>query len=253
MKQVSLVLSGGGIKGVAHLGLLAALQDYNITVSAISGTSAGALVGALYASGKSVDTILEFFKSYTIFQPFNFSLKKPGVFKSSRYKNILAANLPETFEELNIPLFICASNLNTGLPEYFSKGELILPTLASCAVPLLFTPVEYNGQSYTDGGVTDNFPVDPLMLNDNRQIWGSYVVKPYPSDDNAAFSSYTKLTIRTNGMVMFEGNKHKFVAMEQSFMPNMTKVSAFDTKQVDQAFNIGYAYARHKIEELDFS
>lgn len=252
MKEVSLVLSGGGIKGVAHVGLLAALQDHNIHVSAISGCSAGALVGALFASGKSIDNILDFFKSYSIFQPFNFSLTKPGVFKSGRYKNIIAAHISDTFEDLNIPLFVTASNLNTGLPEYFSKGELILPVLASCAIPLLFTPVIIDDQNYTDGGVTDNFPVDPLMLNYEGNIWGSYVVKPYSSDDDETFNSYMKVTVRTNGMVMFEGNKHKFVALEEVFLPNMIKVSAFDTKQVDKAFNIGYAYAKNMLEKLGY-
>lgn len=252
MKEISLVLSGGGIKGIAHLGLLAALQDHNIAVSAISGSSSGALVGALYASGASIDSILEFFNSYSIFQPFNFSLNKPGVFNTNRYKNILIANLPETFEDLKIPLYVCSSDLNSGLPVYFSEGDLILPVLSSCAVPLLFTPVEISGSKYTDGGVTDNFPIDPLMLSYEGNIWGSYVVKPYPSIDDKAFNSYMKLTVRTNGMVMYEGNKQKFVATEQMFLPNMTKVQAFNTKHVDQAFNIGYANAKNSLEKLGY-
>lgn len=252
MKEISLVLSGGGIKGLAHVGLLAALQDHGIKVNAISGTSAGALVGALYGSGMTIDMILDFFKSYTIFQPFNFSLKKPGIFSTNRYKNILKATLKETFEELSIPLYVCSSDLRSGESTYFSKGELVLPVLASCAVPLLFSPVQIGDQMYTDGGVTDNFPIDPLLINSDANIWGSYVVKPFAIDDDDAYNSYFKLTVRNNNMLMYHGCKHKFVATEQLFMPNMLRIPAFNTKYVDKAFNIGYANAKSTLEKLGY-
>jgi len=252
MKEISLVLSGGGIKGLAHVGLLAALQDHGIKVKAISGTSAGALVGALYGSGMTIDMILDFFKSYTIFQPFNFSLKKPGIFSTNRYRNILKATLKETFEELSIPLYVCASDLMSGESTYFDKGELVLPVLASCAVPLLFSPVQIGERMYTDGGVTDNFPIDPLMLNADGNIWGSYVVKPFPIEDEEAYNGYFKLTVRNNNMLMYQGSKQKFVATEHVFMPNMLKIPSFSTKSVDQAFNIGYAYAKSSLEKLGY-
>ncbi len=252
MKEISLVLSGGGIKGLAHVGLLAALQDHGIRVTSISGTSAGALVGALYGSGMTIDMILEFFKSYSIFQPFNFSLKKPGIFSTDRYKNILKATLKETFEELSISLYVCASDLMSGDPRYFDKGELVLPVLASCAVPLLFTPVQIGDRMYTDGGVSDNFPIDPLMINAEGSIWGSYVVKPFATEDSTAYNGYLKLTIRNNNMVMYHGNKQKFVATEHVFLPNMMKIPTFNIKSVDQAFNIGYAYAKSTLEKMGY-
>lgn len=252
MKEITLVLSGGGIKGLAHVGLLAALQDHGIKVKAISGTSAGALVGALYGSGMTIDMIVDFFKSYTLFQPFNFSLKKPGIFSTDRYRNILKANLKETFEDLSIPLYVCASDLMSGEPKYFNKGELVLPVLASCAVPLLFSPVEIGERMYTDGGVIDNFPIDPLLINSDSNIWGSYVVKPFAIEDEEAYNGYFKLTVRNNNMVMYHGNKHKFVAAEHVFMPNMLKIPAFNTKYVDKAFNIGYANAKNSLEKFGY-
>ena len=247
--KVVIALSGGGIKCVAHIGLLAALRDHNIEVAAISGTSAGALVGAMHASGLSIQEMLTFFNSYSIFQPFNFTFTKPGLFDSIRYKGILESVLSPSFEELKIPLYVCISNLIEGNAEYVSKGELVMPVLASCAIPILFSPVKIGDNIYTDGGVCDNFPIDPLLMYENLPMWGSYVLKPFKTEA-AEVKSSMKIILRSNHMLMYEANRHKFSATQYNFMPNMNKVNAYNSKHVDLAFNIGYANAKNELEKL---
>jgi NTE family protein len=250
MKEVSLVLSGGSVKGVAHIGLLAAMRDHGVTVKSISGTSAGALVGALYANGLTIEDMLEFFKSSSLFNVFNVAIWKPGVFDTSKYHKVIEKVLPQSFEALKIPLYISAVNLNTAEVKYFSEGPLIRPLLASCAVPFLFSPIKIEDNLYVDGGVGDNFPIDPLLIYDHGLIWGSYINKPFP-ESNDELNSTFKATVRTSSLLMFHGNKAKFIATDYMFMPNMSKVNAFDTSHVDKAFHIGYAYAKNELEKME--
>ncbi len=142
---VNLVLSGGAERGVAHIALLEKLEELGIKIKAISGASAGSLVGVLYASGKTPKEILEFFKSTEIFQFSWISLAKPGIFNIEKYATLLEPHIKSTFEELQIPLTVATTNLNKGVTEYFDKGDLLKPILASCAVPGLFNPLEMNG------------------------------------------------------------------------------------------------------------
>ncbi len=249
MTEVSLVLSGGGIRGVAHIGLLAAMQDHGINVNAISGSSAGALVGALYSSGLSVNEMLDFFRNSTLFNVLNLAVTKPGILDSARYRKLMGSVVKAEFGSLNIPLTICTTNLQTGEPVYFDKGDLITPLLASCAVPPLFSPVEIDGVVHSDGGIADNFPIDPLLIKEHGTIWGSYVIKPQHVDKDE-LSSMLKVSFRTSLTLMFQGNKHKFVAAKQMFFPNMHSVAPFSTSDTDKAFNIGYATAKNALEQL---
>ncbi len=249
MEAVSLVLSGGGVRGVGHLGLLAAMHDYGIEVSAISGTSAGAIVGTLFCAGYSVNEILDFFKNSTLFNVRNIAVTKTGILDSVKYRKTFSKLLPETFAELAIPMTICASNLQSGEPVYFDKGDLITPLLASCAVPPLFSPVSIDGDIYSDGGITDNFPIDPLLINAEGAIWGSYVVTPYHVEQDQINNSF-KLALRTSILSMYHEAKHKFVAAKHVFRPNLTSIAPFNTADTDKAFNISYAAARLALEEM---
>lgn len=162
--ETGLILSGGGVKGFAHAGILKALEEAGIYPDAISGVSAGAIVGALYADGHSPDEMLELFSTdKSFFNYAKFSVPRKGLFHTSGLKASLDKNLSaKKFKDLKIPLHVAATDLSEGVTRYFNTGQILEKVLASAAIPVLFEPVEIAGRLYVDGGVMDNFPVLPL-------------------------------------------------------------------------------------------
>ena len=129
---IGLVLSGGGARGFAHLGLLQALNESGIFPDVISGTSAGAIVGSLYADGHSPREIMHILNSGSRFHYFSPTVPKGGLLQISGIIKILKENLrAKSFEDLKIPLFVTATDLNNGTVVYFSEGELLCPVIAS--------------------------------------------------------------------------------------------------------------------------
>ncbi|WP_222829366.1 patatin-like phospholipase family protein [Olleya sp. ITB9] len=173
--NIGLVLSGGGVRGAAHIGVIKALEEHNIKPTHISGTSAGAIVGALYAAGVHWSDILTFFKSVSIFKTTRYARNKPGFINSDKFYEDLEAFFPiDEFNALQKPLYITAANVIDGTLKIFKKGQLIKPIIASASFPGVFTPIEINGKFYIDGGTLNNFPVEPLQQECDKII-GVYV------------------------------------------------------------------------------
>ncbi len=161
--KIGIALSGGGIKGLCHAGVLKALEEKNIKPDIISGVSAGAVVGALYADGYTPDEIAELFEDISFRQMTNFHIPLGGLFRIDPFEEFMSRTLrSKTFEGLKIPLRIVATDLDKGQSVTFTKGNLIEPITASCSVPVLFTPKKINGVNYVDGGVLKNFPVSTI-------------------------------------------------------------------------------------------
>lgn len=170
--KTGLALSGGGIKGMCHAGALKALEEVGVKPDLISGVSAGAIVGALYADGYSPDEIGEIF-SHVEFRKMT-KLQRPnaGFFTTTPFEKYLSGKLrAKTFDELKIPMRIVATNLDSGKSEVFTEGRLIDAVMASCTVPVLFKPHIVNGVNYVDGGVFKNFPVSTIR-EDCEQVIG---------------------------------------------------------------------------------
>ena len=174
-KATGLVLSGGGARGYAHLGVLKALNEEGIIPDIISGTSAGAIAGALYADGYTPDEIFKILAKNSRLNFLKLTVPKDGLLKMTGMIRVLKDALrANTFEELKIPLVVCATNLNQAKVEYFESGELIRAIIASASIPVVFRPVEIGGVCYVDGGVMDNMPVAPIEKR-CRVLIGSYV------------------------------------------------------------------------------
>ncbi|MEO8151395.1 MAG: patatin-like phospholipase family protein [Bacteroidia bacterium] len=164
--KTGLVLSGGGARGIAHIGVLKALEELGIKPDAISGVSTGALFGALYASGLSTVELIGIAKNSHLFELKNFRFSKSWFFKSETIRKTLKRNLKhDSFEELLIPLTVAATDFLNATTTYFSKGELIKPLVASSSIPVVFQPEKINQTIFVDGGLLNNLPVEPLIGN----------------------------------------------------------------------------------------
>jgi NTE family protein len=162
--KTGIVLSGGGARGFAHIGVLKALNENDIYPDIISCVSAGSIVGSLYADGKKPDEIFKLFEELELYRLLRFYSPAFGMLKADGLKKILDKNLSvNTIEELKIPLIISATNFNKAQSEYFTKGSIIDAVLASSSIPMFLKPYMIDGQMYVDGGLMNNLPVEPLL------------------------------------------------------------------------------------------
>lgn len=174
MQRVTLVLGGGGVKGLAHIGAWKAVEEAGLAVGEIVGTSIGALVGACVAGGRGwrdlVSQAMELEKRDIVVLNrwallFN-GIRQSSVFVGERFERYIERVLPaERFDELRLPLSMNAVDLETGRTEWFGVGgqsavPLAQAVYASCAVPVFYPPAEINGRHYVDGGVGDTLPLE---------------------------------------------------------------------------------------------
>jgi NTE family protein len=158
---VGLALSGGFARGIAHIGVLRVLEEHHIPVDCISGTSVGALIGAAYASGTSLDD-MAMQAGTTRFSDFGrWTLSRMGLASNQRLEEFMTRyTRAKRFEDLKVPLAIAATDLGSGTTVHFTTGDLALAVRASCAYPGLFLPVEHRGRSLVDGFVTSTVPIE---------------------------------------------------------------------------------------------
>lgn len=160
---IGVALGGGFARGIAHIGVLRVLEENEIPVDLLAGTSVGALVGAAYAAGTSLDE-LERQGMLTHFRDFGrWTISRMGMATNERLEAFLRKfTAIRTFEELKTPFGIVATDLVTGQTVCFTKGELGPPLRASCAYPGLFIPVEHEGRILVDGFLTEHVPTESL-------------------------------------------------------------------------------------------
>ena len=157
--KVGVALGGGFARGIAHVGVLRALEDNEIPIDFIAGTSVGALIAAAYASGTSLDDMAHQ-ASLTRFRDFGrWTLSRMGMASNERLQDFLSRlATAKFFHEMRIPLAIVATDLIKGESVHFRTGEIGPALRASCAYPGLFLPVEYRGHFLVDGFLTEQVP-----------------------------------------------------------------------------------------------
>jgi NTE family protein len=247
--RTGLVLSGGGARGFAHLGVIQALNEAGIFPDVLSGTSAGALAAVLYADGYSPKEILLLMNTGSRLDYMRPTLPREGILQISGITKILKAKLrASTFEELKIPLFVAATDLNNGKSVYFSKGELIDIVIASSSIPVLFTPVKINNICYVDGGVLDNLPVAPLE-NKCRFLIGSFVNPVgYMEKVNGLISiAERSFMLRMSTEVSEKENKFNLLIAP----PELRNYSILDPEKAEELFDLGYKATKEKLKEID--
>lgn len=249
-KSIGLVLSGGGIRGMAHIGLIKAMREHGIEAEMVAGASVGALVGALYANGNSTESMLNFFRETPLFQYSFFAINKPGFIDTERYVNIFKDFFTkDTFESLEIPLFVVATDLLSGYEKVFYEGELIKPLLASAALPPVFSPVDIDGILYADGGIMNNFPKE-YVDNKTDFIIGSNVSITVPLQKKDLRNSL-QLAGRVTSLMIHASNKEKLYQCDLFIEPkDLEKIGVLDKKGIEKAYGIGYEHGSRAIEKL---
>jgi len=243
--NIGLVLSGGGARGFAHLGLIQALNDSGIFPDIISGTSAGALVGVLYADGYSPKEILNLMISVSRLDFMRPALPREGLLQIGGIIKILKSSLhAKTFEELKIPLYVAATDLNNGKAEYFSTGNLLDPVIASASIPVLFQPVMINDLYYVDGGVLDNLPLKPIE-NKCKYLIGSFVNPIGYLEKISGLISIAERTFMLSISKEIAEKAKKFDLFVAP--PELRNFKILDPEKAEVLFEIGYNATQEKL------
>lgn len=245
--KTGLALSGGGIRGLSHLGLLKALSENGISIDHISGTSAGAIVAAFYAAGLSPEQILELVLSVKPVRFIRPALTKDGFFRMEPVRELFEKHLPVKYlEELRIPVTISATRIRDAKTCYFSTGAIAPLLAAASAVPVLLMPVHIDDEAYIDGGIVNNLPVEPL--EDCDKIIGSLC---NPIDENFQVKNIRTLIERTLLIAVNTNTYSRRTKCDIIFEPEGLKpMRVFSLSHAEDIFRIGYEHALGRIDEI---
>ncbi len=250
--KIGLSLSGGGARGIAHIGVIQALLEQGIEPEIVSGTSAGAIVGALYAAGCSVDEMRNFVEDSSFFKIFRLSgFRSGGIVKLTYLKEKLQKYIQnDSFKALKKPLYVCAANLNTGEGVLFHEGNLFEVVMASCAVPGIFAPVEINGQVYTDGGIVLNLPAEKIR-EQCKVLIGVNVRPNVAVSDNRQFQSFLGIADRVMELLLWNNVERHANLCDIFIAPAALKeFNSFDFTKSRGLIEIGYKATLEKMPEI---
>jgi len=252
--KIGLALSGGGVLGVAHIGVLEELEKHQIKINSITGTSAGAIIGALFASGgvEMVNNFIAELEKAGLFNPKKLILKPIPDLIFETVRKTLRKFLPEKFYDLNIRYSCVATNYSNGETEVLSSGNLVDAIMASSAFPGIFPAQEINGKSLMDGGMSMNFPASLLKGKVNFIIGSSLYDVPLLAkydkvgvNPNRFDSARRSVDIMQKKMAQYEQKYCDFC-----FTPPIETFNWFNLDKMPAIRKIGREYATEKIGSL---
>ena len=244
--RVGLALSGGAARGIAHVGVLRALEEHDIPIYAIAGASAGALVGGAYAAGMSIAQLEALAREFRWRHTARFSFSRLGLQSNARMEQFLRARLPVTrFEELKIPFAAMVTDLRSGTPMALrDTGDVAFAIRASGCLPALYVPVrDADGRLLVDGGLVANLPISYT-----RELGADIVIAVDVGADGARFMDRPRTAL---GVLM-----QTFVAVERIvsnqeshkadliIAPRVGHIRWDQTRRADELLKVGYDAAQ---------
>ncbi|MBC6605703.1 patatin-like phospholipase family protein [Hymenobacter sp. BT188] len=249
MREIGLALSGGGARGIAHLGVLAALDELEIPIARLVGVSSGAIVGAFYAAGFKPAEVLRLFTAMPITRLLRPAFSRHGLLNLDALKQLLEEHLGGnfTFADLQRPLTLVATDLVEGVSVYFSEGPLLPALLGSSAVPVLYRPVEYQGRQLVDGGLLNNLPVEPL-LDQNVVVVGVHCNPVNPAARITTFRSLVERTLLLGINANTPARRLRCDLLIEP--PELRNFRTLSYRRATELYDIGYRYTMSLAPQL---
>jgi NTE family protein len=245
--KITLSLSGGGLRGAAHVGAIKFLEEQGVEVTAVSGSSAGAIVGLFLAHGLKSDDMLAFLKSLEKKELFAWASGAIGIFKMERLEKKLEELLEiDDYNDLKIPLYTCVTDIDTGEAHYMNSGNPIIYTVASSTITPLFAAKKIGKYSFIDGGFSDNLPVKPLKSYYEKNL--AISINPLRGED---LSNFKSLAIRSI-LIMIRSNSMPSKQLTDAFfeVKGVANMHLFDFSEIEMAYEAGYTELKENWEEL---
>ena len=239
--KVGLALGGGGARGFGHIGALMAFEELGVKFDYIAGTSAGSIVGALYAFGKTPQEIRDLALSIRKKDLMKGMIPffKPA--KTKKLEEILNTAFGDitVFSEMKIPLKIVCTDLKTGKEVDFDYGNVAKVVSGSCAVPGIFSPVPYEGMHLIDGGLRNNVPAD-VVKDMGANVVFAIDVNHLRGSGTDSLSTISVLS-STIGIIMQSKIDKTMEVADLIFEPSLENFSPLKFEEIDKMIEIGYA------------
>lgn len=249
--RVGLALSGGVARGIAHVGVLQVLEEHNIPVDYVAGTSAGAVVAAGYAAGMSIEEIADIGRSLRWRDMGRVTLSRLGVQSNARLEEFVRARIPvRRFEDMRIPLATIATDLYTGKAVVMTEGDVAFAVRASCAVPGWYVPVtDSHGRQLVDGGLVANIPTAAV-----RSLGADLVIAVDVNSEGAKFlgppHSIVGVLVQSMMVVQRTAAIHQLHDADVVIRPRTGHMRWDEWGRYEEFISLGQQAARSTIERI---
>ena len=246
-KNIGLALGGGAVLGAAHIGVIRAIEENELPIKYVSGTSIGALVAALYAFGKNWEEIREISKDLNWLDLSGLSISKYGLLSNKKIGNIIFDHLGDVeLEESKIPLSIIATDIAAGKRVVLNDGSVADAVMASTCIPGIFEPIEKDDQLLVDGGIMENVPLVSLTeMGANYKIGVDLnskqsLVKP---------GNIVELMINTVHITLRNVTRFQTPKADLLISPDLSDFNYYQISQVPALIQKGYSESKKAIDK----
>ncbi len=245
--KIGLALGGGAVLGAAHVGVLRAMEELDIKINYITGTSIGAFIAAFVAFGKKWYEIEEIASELKWMDITGVTLSKYGLLSNEKLGNLIIKHIGDkNIEDAEIPLAMIATDIETGEKVILDKGSVADAAMASTCIPGIFKPVEINGKMLVDGGIVENVPINTV-----KNMGADFVI----GVDLNAKHSYKKpdniidVLLNSFHIIMKHSVKYQTLDAELLIEPNLAEYNMAAMNQVDDIMKIGFIDAKKAFNE----
>jgi NTE family protein len=246
-RKIGLALGGGAVLGAAHIGVIKALEEYEIKIDFISGTSIGSVVAALYAFGKTWEEIKEIALNLEWLDISEISPSRYGLLTNKKIEDVIINNIGDVlFEDSPIPLAAVATDITFGRKVFMNKGRVADAVMASTCLPGIFAPVQRGEQFLIDGGVVENVPVLSLKKLGAAFTIGVDLIskQAFEKPDNIF-----EVLINTVNITLVNVTKLQTENADLLISPELSDFNVYDTDQVAKLVERGYEEGKRHLEQ----
>ena len=244
-KNIGLALGGGAVLGAAHIGVLQALEELEIQIDYIAGTSIGALVGALLAFGKNSQEIQKVFHELNWVKAADLSLSRFGLLSNQKLGDALSSVIGDAkFDDTLLPLSVVAVDIASGDKVILNTGDVAQAVMASTSIPGIFHPVEINGRMLVDGGVIENLPVETV-----KDMGADMVIAVNLTTSLKKPKNIVDILVNVLHIAILHNKVEQYDDADVIIELKLSDYNRVDTKQINALISEGYQQAKPILTE----
>ncbi|MEJ2545459.1 MAG: patatin-like phospholipase family protein [Calditrichaceae bacterium] len=247
-KKIGLALGGGAALGAAHIGVIKALEEFDISIDFVAGTSIGAFVSALFVFNKHWKEIQEIALDMNWLDISAISLSKMALLSNEKLGDLITEHIGDVnFDQANIPFAMIATDISNGDKIILKEGKVANAVMASTCIPGLFIPVDINNRLLVDGGIVENVPVTPL-----KEMGAEFIIGV---DLNAEYShkkpeSIVEVLLNTFDFTLMNATKLQTEEADVLIKPDLSSFNLINTDQTKELIDKGYLAAKNVLKKM---
>lgn len=246
--RLGIAFTGGGARGFAHAGALAAIDEAGLKPDILAGVSAGSIVAVLYAAGVRPKEILDIFANRNLRDFVNLRPRNGAIFSTEPFREFIRENVRGylNLEDLPVPVYLGVTDFDHGTAVEFHTGEISERVMASCTIPVIFKPVEIDGVNYVDGGVLRNHPA--WIIRDKCETLIGINVSPLSARDRK--DSFFSVAMRTYNLMAKANQLNDMKLCDVNVEPlEIAHYRTFDLRYINNVYMSGYIHARKALRD----